>query len=489
MVATVAAGTTAAYYTSLADYYSGANEPPGRWSRVGFEAGVTVGQQVDSAIFARLHAALDERRRTLLANDGGKLERVGGYDVTFSAPKSVSVAWGLADTVLRRQIEQAQVRATDAALKMLEKNAAFCRSGKAGRLREPVRLTVAAFQHGGARPETHADGTIFSDPNLHTHAVVLNLGRKADGRFGALDGKGFFNWKMAAGATYHASLANSLADIGFGIVEIGKNGTFEVAGIPDALKAYFSARRHRIEEELAAGDKLSAEAPALAAAVARATRKEKQVLEGKERDHLWRERAESLGFSHELVGQALRQPAPDLTPADAERLAANRIDGVLRQLTEHQSVFGRRQLHAALAASLVGSGVGPEHVSSEISALLSTGRVAMLDKDAWGHEVMTTPEILAIEREIGAIALALQDGPRPTLLPLPEKRIAEAKLSSEQTAAVRSALDAQAITIIEGAPGLGQINHAEADQGSLRSGRLSRAGDGHRLAYRTHAQG
>ena len=166
MVATVAAGTTAAYYTSLADYYSGAHEPTGQWLAVGFAAGPATGSNVESETFARLHAALDTQSRSMLANNGGKVERVGGYDVTFSAPKSVSIAWALGDADLRSLIEIAQGAAVRSAIKILEENAAFCRSGKAGRWREAVRLTVAAFQHGGSRPETHADGAVFCRSEL-----------------------------------------------------------------------------------------------------------------------------------------------------------------------------------------------------------------------------------------------------------------------------------------------------------------------------------
>jgi conjugative relaxase-like TrwC/TraI family protein len=170
MVATVAAGTTAQYYLSLTDYYTGSGEPRGQWVKVGFDSGFAVGTEIGNADFESLHAGLDRKGRCLLSNQGGRQERVGGYDVTFSAPKSVSVLWGLANDTLRKKIELAQARAVEHALKVLEENAAFCRSGKNGVRREKVRLTVAAFQHGDARPAEHSDGEVFADPNLHTHA-------------------------------------------------------------------------------------------------------------------------------------------------------------------------------------------------------------------------------------------------------------------------------------------------------------------------------
>ncbi len=179
MVATVASGTMAQYYLSQTDYYTGGREAPGRWTRVGFASGFATGSLVESADFERLHAALDRSGKPMLANSGGREERVGGHDVTLSAPKSVSILWMTSDEGRRGQIEQAQAKAVARALDVLEANAAFCRSGKNGVRREKVRLTIAEFLHGDARPAEHADGAIFADPNLHTHAVVLNLAEKA----------------------------------------------------------------------------------------------------------------------------------------------------------------------------------------------------------------------------------------------------------------------------------------------------------------------
>ena len=289
MVATVASGTMAQYYLSQTDYYTGGREAPGRWARVGFASGFAKGSVVESADFERLHAALDRSGKPMLANSGGREERVGGHDVTLSASKSVSILWVTSDPERRSKIEQAHANAVAHALDILEANAAFCRSGKNGVRREKVRLTVAEFMHGDARPAEHSDGEVFADPSLHTHAVVLNLGEKrslsadgsppgpdsnpsASGRFGALDGKSIYAWKMAIGAVYHLELSKELQALGFAITEVGKNGVFEIAGIDERLRTYFSARRQTIEEELEVAGVVSAQAhqwPANCAAAAR----------------------------------------------------------------------------------------------------------------------------------------------------------------------------------------------------------------------------
>ncbi|MFX6949430.1 relaxase domain-containing protein, partial [Acinetobacter baumannii] len=85
------------------------------------------------------------------------------------------------------------------------------------------------------------------------------------------------DWKMAAGAVYHAALANEMTDLGFGIDRVGRNGTFELAGIGDQAITYFSARRQEIEKELAEAGTTSGSSAALASAVAKSTRHAKEL--------------------------------------------------------------------------------------------------------------------------------------------------------------------------------------------------------------------
>ena len=55
--------------------------------------------------------------------------RVPGFDLTFSAPKSVSVLFGIGDDVLRRAIRDAHDQAVGEALGYLEREAAVTRAG------------------------------------------------------------------------------------------------------------------------------------------------------------------------------------------------------------------------------------------------------------------------------------------------------------------------------------------------------------------------
>ena len=124
-----------------------------------------------------------------------------GWDCTFSAPKSVSVAWGLAEPELQKQIADAHDAAVRAGLDYLEKNAFSSRDRDGG---QPLQGIIAAtFQHSTSREQ---------DPQLHTHCAIANLGLRADGTVCAVDFDS--RWKMAAGAVYRAELAQARAAVG-----------------------------------------------------------------------------------------------------------------------------------------------------------------------------------------------------------------------------------------------------------------------------------
>ncbi|WP_203159541.1 MobF family relaxase [Methylobacterium aquaticum] len=468
MVATIAAGTSARYYLQQTEYYLGSQEPEGRWLITGPGLSITAGQPVERAAFERLHAARDEQGRSLLGKDHGRAERTGGYDVTFSAPKSVSLLAALGDPSLRRAVEAAQEQAVTAALGFLDRNGAFCRRGKGGATREPVRLTVALFQHGEARPAKHEDGAYFSDPALHHHAVCINLSMRGDGSFGALDGRYIYHLKMSMGAIYHLELSSRLQSLGFAINNTGSNGLFEVAGIDPDLCRYFSARRHEIEDELAAaGVARSADAPALAAAKARTTRGAKRKsgpgVEPENRHAVWRKQTTARGFDPEQVVEAAllagREPTRSLSPEQTEALIRARVDAVPRSLTETQSVFEHRNLVAGVAAALVGTGADAGRAEFELQRLVTEGAVVTLDRDGrWPHPVYSTPEVIAIERELQAMAEDLAACQVAVALdPIHgDGRSRTVGLNLEQAAAVRQATGPAVIGIVEGAPGSGK---------------------------------
>ncbi|MFB0492106.1 conjugative relaxase-like TrwC/TraI family protein [Methylobacterium sp. OAE515] len=465
MVATVGKSVDPGYYLRCSEYYLGGQEPKGAWLSQPDSFGLAPGTEVEPELFQRLHSGLGPDGRPLVRQPPGR--RVGNFDVTLSAPKSVSIAYALADTQDRAAIEAVQREAAQAVTDLLNREAGFIRRGRGGRVVLPAKLSVAAFQHAEARPAPHLDGCVFADMDLHTHLCVANLGEAtvtdAGGRtrrlHGAIDGRAIYAHKMACGAVYHASLAAGLQRLGYGVVPTGRNGIFELAGrdgpaIPEPVKAYFSARRRQVEERLAEYDLASAAAPALAAAVNRASRADKRPGTG-DQFRNWRERAAEQGLGAEFT-RSVRLVSPP-APEERERLVRARIDALPNELTRTQSVFERRQLIAAVAAALVGTGAGPERIEPEVARLEGGGRLCVLGRDRYGHALFSTPELVAIERELvdHGRHLAAKRW-RAVSAATIDRACTAAGLSEEQRAAARLATGPRALALIEGAAGSGK---------------------------------
>jgi TrwC relaxase len=93
-------------------------------------------------------------------------QTVAGYDLTFSPVKSVSTLWAVADPRTAAAIERAHRAAVADALRFIEEQALFTRTGPQGIRQVNVHgLAAAAFTHRDSRA---------GDPDLHTHVAVAN---------------------------------------------------------------------------------------------------------------------------------------------------------------------------------------------------------------------------------------------------------------------------------------------------------------------------
>lgn len=461
VVATWNPAAASTYYTRQreTEYYAGSGEPPGIWYAPAEDFGLVDGSSVDRATFDRLYHALDANGAPLLDQIRRHKERTPAFDITLSAPRSVSLVWGLGSYATKRLVEAAQQKAVRATLAMLEREATWARRGRNGAFIEKVAgLTAGIFRHGESRKALHSDGSVFADPNLHTHCVCLNIAtRPSDGTVGGLHSKIIRDFKMAAGATYHAALAHELERVGFAIDRFAKNGVFEIAGVNDATIKYFSARRQEIQDELAERGLTSAEATALAAAIAKATRSSKRESESFQREDVWRDAAHSLGIETGSFAESLRDRSKTLGRETGERLLSERLAALPASLTEQESVIERRELLRSVTAALVGTGLPVERAETELTHLLSHGAFVEIGHDALGLPCYSTPEMLAIEREVVEQAQRLTNQPWLSIDPQwLRDHCRTSGLTAEQTDAALAATTSSAIAIVEGAPGVGK---------------------------------
>ena len=261
MVATLAQMASAAYYLESQrsfrhpnEYYTAGEEPDGVWWNPCGLFGLADGGRVDGGEFHRLYHGFAPGGGERLTRNAGSEKRSPGLDMTFSADKSVSALWAIADPELRSEIESAHNDAARAALAgTVLRYCAWTRLQE----RDGTRVVAAdimgaMFQHGTSRE---------NDPQLHTHCTIFNAARThRDGRYRALHQHPVYAWMKAAGAVYRNALAWNLRDrLGIHMEQYGKDNEFtRIAGFspsagaagqePAALIAHWSKRRGQIVE-------------------------------------------------------------------------------------------------------------------------------------------------------------------------------------------------------------------------------------------------
>jgi conjugative relaxase-like TrwC/TraI family protein len=168
---------------------------------------------------------------------------VAGFDLVFTAPKSVSVLLALGPPESTDQVMAAHRDAVGAAVEHLERRAWAVRRGT-GADRRPIPsdgVVAAGFTHCLSRA---------GDPHLHTHVVAANLAHGTDGRWSALDSRGPFAHARAAGAVYDAHLRAELSDRLGVSWSWGAHG-WGIEGTDPLLTAAFSNRAAEIRQEVA----------------------------------------------------------------------------------------------------------------------------------------------------------------------------------------------------------------------------------------------
>jgi conjugative relaxase-like TrwC/TraI family protein len=319
------------YYEQTDDYYGGKiREGTGWWGKGAEVLGLS--GPVESRDFCRL---LRGRIAEGVEIHRGGSSRRSATDLTFSAPKSVSIQAVIGDD---RRLYDAHDRAVTKALEFVEQRLGTYRVTLEGETTSipSGNILVARFRHELSREK---------DPQLHTHAVVLNATQRLDGQWRALDSQPLYFENMLLGTLYRAELAREVRALGYGIRMTHLDGRFELAHISDAQVAEFSGRSKQIEAELARRGltRDTANARQIEEA-ALATRTRKSAFDAAELSKDWHQRsaAENLDYRqpHILAGG---------TSSEEERksLAERAMVFAIAHLTERECIVKHNQILGA----------------------------------------------------------------------------------------------------------------------------------------------
>lgn len=450
------------YYLSLGreDYYLAGGEPPGKWFGRGAEKLGLLGE-VKGGDFRSVFEGCypKEAGRALVRNYDDK-DRVSGWDLTFSAPKSVSVLWAVGDGDTRRAIQRAHEEAVKAALNYVEDVAGITRRGRGGVSHEKAGLIFATFEHGTSRAQ---------DPQLHTHAVLLNVGVLEGGVTGAIHSKGVFREKMTAGVLYRAELSHRLR-LELGVQTELDGRSFKVVGVEQGIVDEFSKRRGEIEAALDERGLKSAQAAAVAALDTRESK------ESKARAELFRE-WEEVRLNH---GFGLEQVRLCLGRKEKEELSVNElIAQSVNSITERANTFTRSNLVRGVAERSQGGGFSAAEILSAIdSELLGKGEILDLGLIE-GQKRYTTREILELEKRLLSRAGELIQGQSKRVSEETVSRVLESRptMTEEQREAVKLiTLSGEQLVTVTGRAGTGKTYMVDAVREILHAGGIEVVG-------------
>ena len=405
----------------------------------------------------------------------GDIHHRPGRDLTFSAPKSVSLAALIGGD---DRIVEAHDRAAMRALDWFERNAAETRmqDPQTGRMVRTggQKTVIATFRHDTSRN---------LDPALHTHSVIANMLLGADEKWRTMANEKLYGSKMLLGALYRSELAGELAKLGYGIEKTHSDGRFEIAGVSRQIIDAFSTRRAEIEAALdGRGLGGTAENQHLARRAALMTRAHKRDVDKETLRETWARQAAELGFDAKaLVASAMErgpdgpekarngemEAAKDSPPTVARQAdlfefaaqaarAREAVDWALAHLSERDAVFsGTDLLAAALAYSPGMSSIGT--IERAVDDLKREGRLH--DAPALeGGGGLTTDKAVAREREtITMMRTGEGRGKAPMRGWMVDRHLRKGPLTAGQKQAVKLILSEKDRTVgVQGYAGTGK---------------------------------
>ncbi|MEP9403539.1 MobF family relaxase [Sphingomonas sp. VNH70] len=503
-MASVKSASGAANYFGKDDFVSGeyyTDEKAGEVSIWGGEgaAAVGLGGTVFKETFAKvLNGELPSGERVMDQRD----TRRPGYDLTFSAPKSVSVMAYIAGDKRILGPDGAHTKAVQQTMAWVEKNLAETRITKDGKT-ETVKtgnLVYALFQHDTSRA---------LDPQAHIHAIVANLTRGPNGKIHALHADRIWSNNTVIGSIYHSHLRDELEKLGYQVRLDGKHGTFEIVGVPKEVLEIFSKRRDQILEKAAELGIVSPEGRNKITVNTRDPKlnvedretglvvewiKEataagfdgKKLLEGALKASAERENAGPIGRSYQAIADAvsvareavaglLRSPDPlvdrgfvRLAQSTGQANAQLAVASAIRILGQRESAFEVDRV-SKRALDLGLKGVTIDHVETRIEQLFEKGKLLPGHIQVNGRTVdaVTTIEAIKTEESILARVEAGKGRATPIVSPAdaPDRLQAASpfELNAGQLAAATLLVSStDRIVVVQGVAGAGKSTMLQA---------------------------
>jgi conjugative relaxase-like TrwC/TraI family protein len=384
------------YSAASNSYFSQSGMLEGHWhGQLAAEFGLT--GPVNAEAFDRLAEGQDPtsglqliaHRDTYLTREGKEVPHRAAWDLTFHAPKTVSLTALVGDD---DRVREAHREAVVRTLDHLERYTQ-ARIGGSNPPQTTEKWITATFEHDTARP---VEG--YPAPHLHTHAIVFNMTKDADGQHRSLQPYEFFRAQAMATAIYQSELGNGLRKLGYEVVR-GTNDAPDISGYSAEYLASESLRNAQIKQRL---EELGLTGRRAEDIISHQNREDKLNITPEELRKLHQSHADAFGNQPEkIVSAAANKAGYAATDEERASLAAQAVASATRKLTERNAVIEEhRVIEQALKYGhgriLIGD---VEHEISEQRNRRELIEVHHVRPHAPGYRY-TTPAMIHMEREV-----------------------------------------------------------------------------------------
>lgn len=396
------------YANKKENYYSERGEVNGNWiGRLADEWGLT--GEVSSEQFARLVAGQDPHTgeqfirfvasRESINNYGEEIvtsEHRAGWDATFSAPKSVSLAALVGDD------ERVRVAHRESVEKALEVFESYIQARGGGN--KPAittgKMIAAQFEHTAARPD-HENG--YAAPQLHTHVVIMNMTKTEQGEIRSVQPLELYRTQQYATAIYRTHLAEKLQVLGYQVDVDQRTGAPEIKGFSKEYLQEASPRREEVKKEaqemkarLEQDGSVVKEGAGLNQAAARTDRLSKRYDHGQMRRRALEMDARYDNQAKRTVREAIERGSLRFSQDDITKRAQEAVTFARDNATEREAVTDMRKVMADALRRNIGL-TTYEAVATELHQRVERGEFVEIIRERKPREA-TTQRMLAMEK-------------------------------------------------------------------------------------------
>ncbi len=438
-------------YAAQHNYYSEHDEAIGRWGGAAAAKLGLVGD-IKRQDFAKLCDNINPVSGDTLTprND---VDRTVGYDFTFNASKSVSLAYALGSDSDKQEILAAFQRAVRETMYEVEQDMqARVRANGKNENRITGNIAYGAFTHFTTRP---IDG--IPDPHLHSHCFVFNATYdREEQKWKAGQFKQLKQDAPYYEALFHSNLANRLQRLGYNVAKT--DNAFELIGLEKSTLQKFSRRTQEIEDYSKEHHITDEAQKSQVGAKTREAKRSDVTAEQKEAAWLDRLSPDELATIKQLKGSNAPFPQP------SHEAAEKALQFALNHHLERKSVASDKEI----LATAIKAGIGKATAQQVREVFESDANILAANEQL--RTYITTKQSLNEEKLLIKNCIAS----RNKFQPIYENYVPENPLLNEQQkAAVKHALaSTDGITIITGKAGTGKTTlMKEVRHGILQTGK------------------